>query len=578
MKRKLILITILLALAGIAMKTNVPLREAVLPRLKLPVCLQQKCAAIKDALRHKSVKETPPAAGGEDIAIYFKNGSVLIGKLISKDKNGYLVNWKGDEIIVYAEQVARVGSAKESLLNKKEALTDEEISQWWPYENNIVLRLTNRMALDGEISSAGKEGLTLRTVLPGAGYIEQDVERAKLEYLIFKPVDNPESRNIEEALKQRFPKMRVYKEGNFTIVTDSYITWVQEYKKTLRDVYTDIYLNFFGLLKDRQPAGQNFIVIFDDYGDFFEYAGANGVPAWAVLGYFDPAEKVLYLFNVLGEKFSRLLFEAMVGESGRNIDDFTDSVESCVDKRYHIFIEGETKKIKDKFWDAYNFYKGCYREMTMSTLRHEFTHGAFSNWGLQNIRISKIDAAREIFERKKKELLEAKDCKEKAELAKSLLVLGGESLEVQAANSWLAEGLATYCETEPIGALNERWLFYYQKMKKEGSIYPLETLTFYKIGSFPGVCPQATLYLYAQSWAMVTFLMDKYPRQFLAYQEKMSKELARGDEDIQWLLQATGKDLRTLEGEFVEYMNNYAEVEDPYISNFIKMRDIFNRF
>lgn len=578
MKKKLILITILIVLTGIALKTNVPLREAVLPRLKLPVCLQQKCAAIKDALRHKSVKETPPAAGGEDIAIYFKNGSVLIGKLISKDKNGYLVNWKGDEIIVYAEQVARVGSAKESLLNKKEALTDEEISQWWPYENNIVLRLTNRMALDGEISSAGKEGLTLRTVLPGAGYIEQDVERAKLEYLIFKPVDNPESRNIEEALKQRFPKMRVYKEGNFTIVTDSYITWVQEYKKTLRDVYTDIYLNFFGLLKDRQPAGQNFIVIFDDYGDFFEYAGANGVPAWAVLGYFDPAEKVLYLFNVLGEKFSRLLFEAMVGESGRNIDDFTDSVESCVDKRYHIFIEGETKKIKDKFWDAYNFYKGCYREMTMSTLRHEFTHGAFSNWGLQNIRISKIDAAREIFERKKKELLEAKDCKEKAELAKSLLVLGGESLEVQAANSWLAEGLATYCETEPIGALNERWLFYYQKMKKEGSIYPLETLTFYKIGSFPGVCPQATLYLYAQSWAMVTFLMDKYPRQFLAYQEKMSKELARGDEDIQWLLQATGKDLRTLEGEFVEYMNNYAEVEDPYISNFIKMRDIFNRF
>ena len=102
-------------------------------------------------------------------------------------------------------------------------------------------------------------------------------------------------------------------------------------------------------------------------------------------GYYSPDEKILYLFNALGEKFSEILFEAMVGESGRTIDDIVETVEKHVDKRYHIFIKGEAKRIKDKFWQAYSYFKGIFREATMSTLRHEFTHEVFHNWGLQNI-------------------------------------------------------------------------------------------------------------------------------------------------------------------------------------------------
>lgn len=511
---------------------------------------------------------------GEPAAIFFKNGSVMTCELLRKTEDKYFIKWKGEETVIFAEQVDHIGSPKEALA-KKDILTDEEIIQCWPYENDIVIRLTNNVVVDAKINKVEEDMLSLLNLIEGGGRIEQDIERTRIDYLLFKPIDNQESKRIEEVLRKQFPQMEFYKEANFTIVTDSYITWVREYKKTLREAYTNIYLNFFKLLKDRKPQVQNFIVIFDDYVDFVEYAISDGVPGWAVAGYYSPQARTLYLFNVLGEKFSEILFEGMVGESGRTIDDIVDRIEGQVDERYHIFVEGQAKRIKDKFWRAYSYYRGIFREATTETLRHEFTHELLHNWGLQNINLSKFEQDNTELVEKKKEILNAKDCKKKAELAKSLIGLRSEPLDMKAANSWLVEGLATYCETDPIGAQNDMWLFIYQEMVREGPIYPLESLMQYKMGSFPGVFPKAALHLYAQSWALVTFLMEKYPEQFMAYQEKMTQKLAEGYEDVEWLQEALGKDLKTLEQEFIEYMDTYEKLEDPYLSNLVKLHNIF---
>jgi hypothetical protein len=301
------------------------------------------------------------------------------------------------------------------------------------------------------------------------------------------------------------------------------------------------------------------------------------VPGWAVAGYFQPKDKVLYLFNILGERFSQILFEGMVGECGRRMDGIVEAVERCVDKRYHIFIEGQAKEIKDKYWRGYSYYKGMFRDSTVSTLRHEFAHELFNNWGLQNIIISKPKVKKDALIRKKKEFLETKDYKKKAQLVQSLMTLrsGEAQLEVKAANSWLAEGMATYCETQIPGDNNKRWLFLYQKLAKEESVYPLESLTVYKMGSFPGVCSEAMLYLYAQSWAFVTFLMDEYPEEFMEYQDRMSEKIAQGYDDVGWLLECLGKDLRTIDREFMEYMSQFEELEDPFLVHFETLYNIF---
>ena len=540
-----------------------------------------KTRSAKDETADKQKEETAASAkkdvlqtsAGEPVVLYLRYGGTAEGELLSQDKDKYVLKWKGKEYVFNASQVERL---ERRVATSGTGLGSNQTGGW-PYKNDIVVKLTNGVILDGKINYVSSDKITLVYLAEGGGQIEQDVERQKVEYLIFKPIENEESKKIEGYLRAQFPKMRFYKDGNITIVTDSYATWAKECRSTLRQAYTEIYLKFFKVLKYKKPRIQNFVVIFDDYSDFVEYAITDGVPGWAVLGYFKPDDKVLYLFNVLGDRFSKIIFEAIVGESGRAIDNIAENIKERVDDRYGLFIDGMAKEVKDKFWKAYNLIKGDCRQTTLSTLRHEFTHEVFSNWGLQNIIISKVEKNKEGLIKKKREFLETKDYKKKQRLLDSLITLKNREgpIDMKAANSWLAEGLATYCETDPIGRENERWLFVFKEMARKGPVYPLEALTLYKIGSFPGMYPTAMIDAYAQSWAFVSFLMDRNQEQFMDYMKRMSEEAAKENEDIDWLLQALGKDIRTVEKEFMEYMNTYKEPPDPFVSRFIEMQEIF---
>lgn len=567
--KKLIVVLILAIFAGIGYMLFMPKKPA--QDKTISNLQQEKLNPVENNTAQNDRSDN------DKVALHFKDGSVMIGEMIRKTKDEYHIKWKGEETIVYAELVDYVTSATEELKGEV-GLSDEEISLYWPYKNDIVIRLKNRAIVDAKIDRANRENLHLIDTLEGGGSIEQDIARSDIEYLIFKPIDNEEAGKIERSFRELFPKMNFYKDGNFTIVTDSYITWVKEYTKVLRAVYTNIYLDFFDLFKDKKAQSQNFVVIFDDYVNFVEYAVADGVPGWAVAGYFNPDDKALYLFNVLGERFSEILFQGIVGESGKSIDHVVETVEKQVDKRYHIFIEGQVKAIRDEFWDAYSYYRDMFRELTLTTLRHEFAHEVFNNWGLQNISVSRFEGMEDELVKRKKEFLETKDCKKKAQQLKALLMQRGEDapLDMKAANSWLSEGIATYCETEEIGTQNNEWLFIYQEMARKGPIYPLEFLTVYKIGSFPGVYSKAMLDLYAQSWAFVSFLMERYPREFIDYQNKLAGKDAKESEDIKWLLQALGKDSRTIENEFAEYMNKFKELEDPFLVHFDRLYSIYN--
>ena len=110
--------------------------------------------------------------------------------------------------------------------------------------------------------------------------------------------------------------------------------------------------------------------------------------------------------------------------------------------------------------------------------------------------------------------------------------------------------------------------------KKETS--PIEFFMVFKIGSFPGLAPKGMLNAYSQSWAFTTFLMNKYPDQFMEYHIKMVDQKPKdSDEELAWLLESVNKDLPTLEKEFREFMDSYEEIEDPYIRRFMQWREIW---
>lgn len=526
----------------------------------------------------KQVREVNPE---KLVTIHLKNGSSMTGELIARSNGNYTLYWEGAIVTFQAVEIDRVEKSENAQAGIQIKESERKPAGIWPYQNEVVVKLTNGDILDALIVAADKTQITLQHKLEGGGTMEQDLDRSKIESLLFKPVDNSESKRIEETLKKQFPKMKFYPEGNFTIVTDSYETWVKEYKSILRRNYTDLYLEFLKLFKDKKQKVQNFIVIFDNHTDFVEYAVADGVPGWAVLGYFRPDNQILYLFNALGDQFSEMIEEAIVGQTGRAIDRAADNYTQAVGKRYEAFVDGQAQDIKDKFGKAHNLIRDIFRKMTVSTLKHESTHEIFNTWGLQTVIVSKVEKTDDAaLMEKKKKFLEAGSIENKRKLLQDLMSMRKKEAlpDLNASNSWFVEGLATFAETDTLGEVNEQWLYILQRMMEKNALYPISQLTVYRMGSFPGVAPEAQIQAYAESWAFVTFLMKTYPNQFMDYLKKVSIEIPKDDEDLKWLLEALDKDPATLEAEFLEFLKKFEPVDDPDVKHLKLMQDVFQSF
>ncbi len=510
------------------------------------------------------------------VALYLKNGATISGRLIRETPDEIIIRWHGGEVGFLRTEIERLEYDKR-IPEKKGLLFAVTKEEKWPYKNDVVMQLTNLQILDMPVSEVYKDKVILKEEIGEGGFIEQEIELSRVEHFLFRPVENKESKKIEDNLHKLFPDMEFYTEGQFTIITDSHPVWAKEYKKTIRQHASEFYLKFFDLLKGRCSKIQNFIVIFDKWENFVDFAISDGVPGWMVAGYFSPGSEVLYMFNMLGENFSQELFNAIIEEPGVCIDRQKEQLKKMYEGEHDIVIEGMADEVKFKFERYYKSLYAYYKNMTLSTLRHELTHELFYNYGLQNVVVSKIKNQKKETQLKKRYLKE-KDFAEKRKLLKDLFALRRrETIELEAANSWLAEGTATYCETYPLGIQNKRWLFLFQEAERQNRILPLEQLTVYKMGSFPGVAPQAMLYAYAQSWAFVHFLMNCYPDEFIEYQEKLSHEAPEKMEDLNWLLAVLGADLRGIEKEFLEYMKQFPEMEDPEVNWVLLKHKIFRK-
>ncbi|HTL70752.1 MAG TPA: DUF1570 domain-containing protein, partial [Candidatus Eisenbacteria bacterium] len=170
----------------------------------------------------------------------------------------------------------------------------------------------------------------------------------------------------------------------------------------------------------------------------------------------------------------------------------------------------------------------------------------------------------------------SKDAKKKKELLADLLGLrkSDRKAEFGAANSWFVEGLAEYAATSALEIPNNERLFKVKEARKKNELWPLEQLTVYRSGSFPGVSTDAALSGYAQSWSFVTFLMKKHREGFLKYLDRMSRETPAADQDIQWLVEAIGVPLRPLENEWHAYIDTLETVDDPDIERIVRLQEI----
>jgi len=550
-------------------------------KISVPSSIGKKMSKIKRIARatFQPRKTRKKIAKDKAVTLHLKNGSMISGELFYEDEEQVRIRWQGGEVGFKMDEIDRIERG-EARVEKKGLLFPEEMEELWPYQNDVVIHLKDGRVLDEPINKIRAKRIVLRREFEEGGAIEQEILRDEIEFLSFKPIKNARSEKINEALMTQFPKMKRVREGSFVLMTDSYTTWVNAYKKGIQQLRTDFYLEFFPILKDRSPNIAHYVVIFDERNDFIDHGVADGVPSWGLAGYFSPDREILYLFNVLGDTISTAIEEAIVGQTSRMMDGLVDAVKGQVDRRYHVFIEGQATEFKKKFSGAHSYIRGLLRDQTMATLRHEMTHELFHNWGLQTIVISKAEQDLKEEAEKKKRYLQEEDVEKRRELLFDLAQLRKDEskIEITASNSWFVEGLAAYMEEVPVGAPSKRWLYLYQDARRKEILFPIEYLTVYKMGSFPGVASEAQLYAYAESWAFVHFLMQVHRDGFMEYLGRVSQETPQENEDILWLLKAVGKELRPLEGEFIAYMDQFEELDDPMFEQMDTFRSIFQSF
>jgi len=413
--------------------------------------------------------------------------------------------------------------------------------------------------------------------LDGGGAIEQTIPRADIEQLLFKPIKNERSKKIDDTLKELFPEMHWYYEGMFTIITDSPGNIVKDYRRTIRELATDWYLTFHAAIKERTPMIQQHVIIFDDWGDYIEYAATDGVPGWLAVGYFHPEDEVLYCFNMVGEEFSELLYDAYLGELRKARDRVSSMIKGASNE---IFLEGQLSEFLQKFETAHAMVRQVYRQMSEDTLRHELVHALFHNWKLQNIHLSKMPEKDKEEIEKKRKFLESENDEEKRKILDELLKRSESEEELpdlQASNAWFVEGLAGYMEPTPVGGINHERLPDVQKAMQQNQLLPLEFLNVFQMGSFVGMTTESQLNAYAQSWALCHFLMHKYPDGFLVYVERLAREQPQpGQDTLAWLVEAVGKDHKVLDQEFQDYLRQFPPEDPLWLKQWQEFLDFVN--
>ncbi len=499
------------------------------------------------------------------MTLYLANGGMVTGELVRETPQEVILRWDYGDVAFKRSEIQQTSKSAQDADPSRMTMPWEGEHQQarWPYQHDVVVKLTKGTVVDIPIRAVTPTTVVLAQTLPGGGEVEQTILRETIEQLLFRPIHNERSTQIETQLRGLFPTMHWYEEGMFTLLTDSIPPTIKEYRRTIRALATDWYLTFHPLLQSRSPTVQQYIVVFENWPSYLEYAATDGVPGWMAIGYFHPGDEILYCFNVLGEQFSLLLEDAFLGQF-RGVRDRVSTQLKV--SRSQVFVEGQMSEFLRKLEGAHAALRQMYSRVGTDVLRHELTHAMFHNWQLQNVVLSQMpESGREEFEKKRRYLQEDDD-ERKRQLLEELLKqqITGKLPDLRASNSWFVEGLAAYMEPIPVGEPNTERVAEVQEARTRRQILPLELLNALRMGSFHGMSTQSALYAHAQSWAFCHFLMQHHRDAFMTYLERLAAEHPGEDVDtLPWLLEALGTAQRPLEQQFLAYLERFP-AEDPF--------------
>jgi hypothetical protein len=284
------------------------------------------------------------------------------------------------------------------------------------------------------------------------------------------------------------------------------------YFNALDRFYGDFLLTFFDLIDPSKPHGPLAVVLFGDYENFIKVC--NLPPKTYIAGFYMPKDRTLRLYNV---KETAMVNYQIKGAEwvGQQISKDKTMVEKLDSDRYEgkWQVYDQLEKIEHDLEKRRMRLENMSREWTIQVIRHEACH--------------------------------------------QLMHALGYTDPDRYAGAWISEGFSDYVAPENMGDVNRERLMYLKKQLDEGqTLMPLQYLVTFKSGSgkesVHKLAADYAIMAYAESWAFVYFLMNKYPEAFLTYLKDLKQQDKKfdGGKDVLLIEKHMGKKLGEIDKEF----------------------------
>ncbi len=512
------------------------------------------------------------AAPKEIDRITLKTGGVIEGKIVDEYGGKVTMAWQGGEVGFHAGEIAKIernlqivpgetGSGDGLILPEM-----KEPESAWPAGARQLLRLKTGEILGGELEGKSKEAFILRQRFEegGSAVVEVPMERvSRIE--LWKPL--PEMSDSLRQFHEAHPGLKYTRKGNYQILTSERDPAdLRFYLNVLDRFFQEFVVHFFELIDFNQEPRPLDVIFLGTRGEFDEMLRQIGfrfqtTPA----GFYHYQSGHLVFYNaktdpalLRGRVEARALREKMEQISGEPGSMAGVDVQKT---------RGSAERIADQAARNELRIMAAARARTTQVVRHEGGHQLFDYFRITPFDLSPGRVFSGIGSHEPREVAEGEE-----------LLTDGNFYQ----GAWLVEGLAVYCETDPIGDVHPERLAHLRFALEENTLLPLEFLTNFSRGT--GIHELDRIYAnlsYSQSWAFVYFLMQaEYRARFFdfirASRDQTGVLDAAGEQAL--FEQIVGKSFRELNPEFTVFAENLvkAHVDDTeyeaYRLNFLRER------
>jgi hypothetical protein len=371
------------------------------------------------------------------------------------------------------------------------------------------LTLTDGRVIDCQIVARTENTLRVRECLGLSGQIVASYPRGKLRSLAPLPGDHFEVTLADVRLYEEFPTFKFAKFPPYTFVTDGSAGTIEQILQQLLRLRHQFVERFAPLIREPDRP-RNIQVVFFSRQEAFKNYAKQVMPSFVnSAGFYSVEQNRLVILNQFGSGHYAHLREQIVRrQQGMDLSSDQDANAIAATTRRLASARVELDRMATA--------------ITERSINHEGTHQLLYAYGINSP--------------------------------------GG------AEPTWLKEGLAQYGEPEELGALHPELARRVGELRRKGELLPLPTLLNYHMDTgFLGLTKERTEAAYAQSWALVYFLMQEptrghffnFIRRYRDANDPAAVAHLRDADVAEGLAAALGVDFPTFESRWLEFISNF---------------------